>query len=120
MCSDGPGSSGQTGYTDTDGQFKLSFANEDVRFVCPKCGNSYAYRKNLKAHMDEMHNNIYRYRCETCGKGFTGRSRYQDHVAAHTGVRRHTCSICEANFTNRGTLKMHVLRCHPNEAADIL
>ena len=58
MCTDGPGSSGQTGYTDTGGQFKLTFANEDVRFVCPKCGNSYANKNGLKAHMDEMHNKI--------------------------------------------------------------
>ena len=70
--------------------------------------------------MDEVHNNLYRYRCETCGKGFKGLSRYQDHVAAHAGVRRHTCSICEVNYTNRDNLKVHVLRFHPNEAADIL
>ena len=48
------------------------------------------------------------------------RSRYHDHVAAHTGVKRHTCSICEMKFMNKTTLKKHVLHFHPNEAVNIL
>ena len=60
MCTDGHGSSGQTGHTHTGGQFKLTYANEDVRFVCPKCGNSFAYKGSMEEHMDNMHNNIYK------------------------------------------------------------
>ena len=61
MYTDGHGSSGQTGHTDTSEQyFRLTSANEGVRFVCPKFGNSFAYKGNMEEHMDNMHNNIYK------------------------------------------------------------
>ena len=89
-------------------------------FVCPQCQRSYVTKYVLKQHVDRMHNKLYRYRCETCGKGFFGRSVYDDHIAAHTGVKRYTCSICDMIFTNKCALKAHVLHFHPNEAANIL
>ena len=90
------------------------------RFVCPQCQRSYVTKDVSKQHVDRMHNKLYRYRCETCEKGFLNRSHYYDHVAAHTGVKRHTCSICEMKFMNKSSLKAHVLRRHPNETAHML
>ena len=90
------------------------------QFVCPQCQRSYDTKDGLKQHVDRMHNKLYRYRCETCEKGFLNRSHYYDHVAAHTGVKRHTCSICDMRFTNKSTLKTHVLNVHPDEAANIV
>ena len=75
------------------------------RFVCPQCQRSYVAKDGLKQHVDGMHRKLYTYRCETCGKGFFGRSVYHDHIAAHTGVKRHTCSICEMKFLTKSTLK---------------
>ena len=89
------------------------------QFVCPQCQRSYAYKNGLNEHVKKMHNKVYRYQCETCDRGFTVRSRYYDHVVAHTGVKRYTCSICKMKFTNKYTLKAHVLRLHPNETAHI-
>ena len=90
------------------------------QFACSQCQRSYVTKRGLNEHVARMHRKRYTYRCETCGKGFFGRSVYHDHVAAHTGVKRHTCSICEMKFMNKSTLKKHVLHIHPNEAANIL
>ena len=92
------------------------------RFVCAEadCQCSYVYKGGLKKHMNRMHNKLYRYRCETCERGFMDRCRYHDHIAAHTGVKRHTCSICEMKFTYKTSLRTHVLHIHPNEDAHIL
>ena len=40
----------------------------------------------LNENVNKMHKQLTRYICETRGKGFMDRSRYYDHVAAHTGV----------------------------------
>ena len=96
--------------------------HEGGRFVCAEvdCQCSYDSKSGLMKHMNRMHNKLYRYRCETCERGFMDRCRYYDHVAAHTGVKRHTCSICEMKFMIKTSLRTHMLRLHPNEAAHVL
>ena len=43
--------------------------------------------EHVKHKIYYIHENAARYRCETCGKGFSVRSHYYDHLAAHTGVK---------------------------------
>ena len=138
MSAEGTGSRGQTGHSDSDqkcadftctsadGSSSIAGPNLNIheggRFMCAQvdCQCSYVSKSGLKRHMDRMHNKLYRHRCETCERGFMDRSRYYDHVAAHTGVKRHTCSICEMKFTYKTSLRTHVLHIHPNEDAHIL
>ena len=94
--------------------------HRDRQFICPQCQRSYVTKGGLTEHVCKMHKKVFRYRCETCGKGFFGRCVYHDHIAAHTGVKRYTCSICYMMFTNKRALKSHVLHFHPNEAANIM
>ena len=128
MSTEGTGSRSQTGHSDNgqkSADFTVSSANGSSsicgrQFACPHCQRSCVTKCGLKQHVDRIHKKQYRYRCETCRKGFMGRSHYYDHVAAHTGVKRHACSICEMKFMKKSSLKAHVLRIHPNNAANIL
>ena len=79
--------------------------HDGKQFTCVQCNASYVTKGGLNRHMNTFHKKLYRYMCETCGIGYMARSRYHDHVAAHTGVKRHTCSICEMKFMNKTTLK---------------
>ena len=85
------------------------------RFVCPQCPRMYSSKSGLNEHVKRIHQQQVRYRCETCGKGFSVRSNYYDHLAAHTGARRNVCPICLTQFTFKCSLKSHVLHFHPNE-----
>ena len=98
----------------------VNMMHRDRQFACRQCHRSYVSKCGLTQHVDKVHKKLNRYQCQTCGKGFFGRSLYLDHVAAHTGVKRHTCSICEMKFTNKSSLKAHVLRFHPNDTAHIV
>ena len=128
MSTEGTGSGGQTGHSDNgqkcaDFTFCSADGSSDLfgrQFSCPQCQRSYVTKHGLKEHVDTIHKKQYRYRCETCGKGFVGRCVYHDHIAAHTGAKRYTCSMCQMKFVNKGTLKTHVLHLHSNEAAHIL
>ena len=84
------------------------------RFVCPRCPCTYASKGSLTEHVRHIHENASRYRCDTCGKGFSIRSHYYDHLASHTGVKRYVCPTCKAQFTFRNDLKVHVCRFHPD------
>ena len=87
------------------------------RFMCPRCPCTYASKSSLTEHIRHIHENASRYRCETCGKGFSIRSHYYDHLASHTGVKRYVCSVCLNEFTLKGNLKAHMVHFHPAEIA---
>lgn len=83
------------------------------RFVCPQCQRTFVSRGGMNEHIKHVHQKLARYLCETCGKGYSIRSNYLDHVATHTGVKRNVCSICQRQFTFRHSLKEHIIREHP-------
>ena len=87
------------------------------RFMCPRCPCTYSCKGSLNEHVRHIHENASRYRCETCGKGFSIRSHYYDHLASRTGVKRYVCSVCLREFTLKCNLKAHMLHFHPVEIA---
>jgi len=82
------------------------------RLVCPQCQCSFASKPGLVQHVRHIHEKLSRYRCDTCGKGYSIRSHYYDHIATHTGVKRNVCSICLKQFTFKTALNVHMLRFH--------
>ena len=122
VSTEGTCSRGQTGHSDnglkcTDFTFSSANGSPSLfgrQFACPQCQRSYVTKCGLKEHVDTIHKKQYRYQCETCDRRFMDRSRYYNHVSAHTGVKRHTCSICEIKFMNTTSLRKHVLHLHPN------
>ena len=97
----------------------VTMMHRDRQFACQQCQRSYISVSGLAEHVNKMHKKLYRYRCETCERGFMDLSLYYDHVAAHTGVKRHTCLICETKFMYKTSLKAHVLHVHPNDTSNI-
>ena len=87
--------------------------------ACPQCSRMFVSEAGVAEHVTNIHENQARYRCETCGKGYTRVSHYNDHCDTHTGVKRNVCSVCLKQFTFKSSLKAHVLRYHPNETAQI-
>ena len=88
--------------------------------ACPQCGRMFVSESGVAEHVKNQHQHQARYRCATCGKGYTRLSHYNDHCDTHTGVKRNVCPACSKQFTFKSCLKTHVLRYHPNEAAHIL
>ena len=88
----------------------------EMRFVCSRCEFTFATRGSLKEHIRHVHQKLARYQCEHCGKGYSHRSHYYDHLATHAGVKRNVCEICQKTFTFGHSLKEHMIRVHPDEA----
>ena len=88
------------------------------RIVCVQCKCTFVSKGGLNEHIKRVHQKLARYQCEACGKGYSRRSNYYDHLATHTGTKRHVCIICQTQFTFKHGLKAHVLRFHPNQIAN--
>jgi len=101
------------------GKSKLSYhmrtKHDNGRLECPQCACTFVSKAGLTQHVKHIHENLPRYQCETCGKGYSIRSNYYDHVATHTGVKRNVCPICKKQFTFKPGLNAHMLRVHPKQ-----
>ena len=85
---------------------------ERMRFACQQCQRTLASRRGLTAHVKIIHQKLVNCQCEHCGKGYSHRSHYLDHLASHTGVKRNICPVCQRQFTFKRGLKRHMLRSH--------
>ena len=83
-----------------------------MRFVCPQCQCTLSSTGGLAEHINIVHLKLARYQCQHCGKGYSHRITYLDHIASHTGVKRYICSICQQKFAFKCSLKKHMLRFH--------
>ena len=86
----------------------------DRRYACQRCSCTFARTGGLNRHVRNIHQQLVKFRCGICGKGYDDRRDYHDHVATHAGVKRNVCTICQAQFTFERSLKVHVMRFHPD------
>ena len=106
------------------GQGQLRRRNRAKRdgtsFACSQCHRVFLKKGTLTEHVRHIHDKQSRYQCDICGKGFCILSHYLDHTATHTGIKRNVCLVCQKHFAYKSSLKVHVLRFHPEQAAQIL
>ena len=78
------------------------------RVPCSECGKLVGVR-NLKRHMESSHtpDDQKKFRCEICGKGFSERRCFSDHMNVHTGEKPYKCKFCSSCFANHGNLAEH-------------
>ncbi|CAH1775452.1 unnamed protein product [Owenia fusiformis] len=54
------------------------------------------------------------FKCTYCGKRFTNRANFTNHIRVHSGERPYSCNICQKTFAQSATLKTHA-RTHTGE-----
>ena len=87
-----------------------------VRYCCMHnyCGKYFTTRFNLKRHIEIVHLNYKRYRCETCEKLFASKKNLIEHSYLHSGAKPYQCDVCDLSFRHLSFLCLH-RRVHVNE-----
>ncbi len=75
---------------------------------CVQCNKTFSNNHSLKEHLKMLHQGIYRYRCQYCGRGFSAKQFLQGHLASHTGVREFKCHMCDKAFSYKHNLNTHL------------
>ncbi|XP_050072494.1 zinc finger protein 431-like [Anopheles maculipalpis] len=77
-------------------------------FVCDECGRGFTHKKSWQNHM-KRHTALRAevYKCSTCGKAFGNKARLERHMRLHTGDKPHGCKYCEKRFYDRHQLQRH-------------
>ena len=101
--------------------------------ICPHCAKELSCLRALKDHIKKVHEKIpcaecgkmvgptvmgrhmqshmpdelKKYKCDICGKGFPTNQHFKDHKNIHTGEKPHKCKFCSTSFASASTRNMH-------------
>lgn len=86
--------------------------------ICEFCGEKFAFRKDLRYHMEANHKDS-TLECPVCRKKFSWKKRgkfYERHLNSHYGVKvfKHKCDACGKTFLENSKLRAH-MSLHNNE-----
>ena len=87
---------------------KVHILSVHEKVPCPECGKLVGQIK-MNSHIASAHtpNDQKKYKCEVCGKGFSGLQHLRDHKNLHTGEKPYKCKYCSSAFASRGNHAMH-------------
>ena len=90
--------------------------NPNKILLCEFCKASFTSASGLSRHKDSVHLKKMRHTCHVCGKGFTVREPFEDHMNMHNNIKAHKCPHCPSLFTYKTSLYHHI-RKHSNPIA---
>ncbi|KAL8567901.1 hypothetical protein ACOMHN_059023 [Nucella lapillus] len=76
--------------------------------ICDYCDAVLTTSHGLEKHINHFHLKKFRYKCEQCGKGFTVKDHYEDHLNMHRNIRVHKCPYCAICFAFKSGLRRHM------------
>ena len=81
-------------------------------FSCefPNCGLKFDRKSQLRYHVERNHENVVKFTCDVCHKGFYKESDFKLHTDRHTGNKKYKCSQCDKSFTHVSNLNRHKRR----------
>lgn len=99
-----------------------------MKYKCYLCQKFFNRRYELNRHLNQVHNAEPEERptvvmptkededkknffvCDTCGKEFTKRYKYKEHLVIHSDVRKFLCNQCGCSFKTKTSLSIHEVR----------
>ncbi len=78
--------------------------------ICPDCGRAFTTRSGFLEHM-KRHMGRYRYNCNLCQKGFMNRQHYLGHMNMHENRKPFACQLCKKTFTLKSNAMSHQKTC---------
>ena len=86
---------------------------EKQLFKCITCDKSFAQKRFLDEHFENIHEVKILLKCEFCSEAFSEGRQMKNHLASvHEGKKFFQCIYCEKHFSYKGRLKTHVLSIH--------
>ena len=79
-------------------------------FECGICGKKFAYKENLKVHIDAVHM-VRKYSCQYCDKTYSRLQTLKGHIKVYHEGLHFKCSKpnCNESFQRKNQLKAHMM-----------
>lgn len=83
-------------------------------FSCEICAKHFQLKSELNAHRLQEHAERAKYVCNRCGKSFASRQGRWEHLKSHSNDSLYSCGDCPKKFSSRQGYLIH-LRTHKDE-----
>ena len=90
-------------------------------YKCVRCGKTYKYKRAMFRHQASCGQNMRNerngtwkfgnYTCEVCGRFFTWKSQFNNHMKSHSNERPHKCDRCAKAYKVKRSLMLHQISC---------
>ena len=82
-------------------------------YTCESCGKSFSLSQSLKKHLYIVHGGHKDYKCGSCGKFFSQSHHLKGHINSfHEGHKNHKCESCQKSFAEARGLERHIHTIH--------
>ena len=83
--------------------------DSEREYECKQCGATFKYKKNLNAHVKNMHGVKEIFKCDLCESSFKNRKTLTAHKKSkhEAGVSEFPCSICGKIFSEKKNMNRH-------------
>ena len=54
--------------------------HEGVKYKCQQCDKGFSHPRNLKRHIETIHDGVKKYKCDFCGKDFNQSAHLKGHI----------------------------------------
>lgn len=100
-------------FTSNLSEMHFNFHSGKEPFKCETCGKYFKYKSKFNVHL-RVHTGEKPYSCDTCGKRFCQISGLNAHMSIHTGDKPYSCDTCGKDFRFGSRLKSH-MRTHTDD-----
>jgi len=81
--------------------------NPNSKIQCQMCPKTFNLRWHYTQHMNSIHSEERKFRCQKCGKRFPQQELLEKHIMKHFGNKPFKCSKCEKSYHNKIDQKRH-------------
>lgn len=92
----------------------LKQRQEERKFLCNKCGQSFRRLNGLQRHDLAIHAKVKNFACQYCDQKFCFKYLKTNHERKHLGVAKVSCDLCGFTFSCKNSLKKHIEGVHEN------
>ncbi|CAH1778610.1 unnamed protein product [Owenia fusiformis] len=87
-------------------------SNNQQRYSCNICGESYATNGSLTRHVTRIHEGNKKFACQFCGRKCFDSTALKYHVMTHTGEKNQVCPMCPYKCIKKAQLIGHIKTKH--------
>ncbi|XP_048480026.1 zinc finger protein 723 isoform X3 [Plutella xylostella] len=98
-------------------KYHIQRHQNSTTYTCHDCNKIFSHLATYQAHLKysraHASEEIFKFPCPMCNKGYPSKEQMQDHFNyQHLGKTAHKCPVCDKPIASRANVEKHMMRVH--------